>query len=331
MSKSKSLLVRVSREAITFVALSFGLFHAVIGVLFLDLFVDPTIPAMGIGVYLLALLSTVLLYKEVRLPWWHALYATLSAAALPMLTTPFIRERVFDSFATWYVGGAGVLLSAVIVRQRPYFAWAGALAVFTQTLVWANDAAVIGQGGLLGGMLILMAAGQAISLGVERNAAQAATFVAQATKERAESEAASARRKERRRRVSIALAKAEPILESVVSSKGKLSNELRDKAAEVELELRDIIHGRELVTKEVARAVADARARGILVALEDQGGLRALDDETRVRILKDAVAAIDSVQHGRIILRAPRKEDWALSVMVTESGESAPRLWLRLP
>ncbi len=40
------------------------------------------------------------------------------------------------TFATWYLGGIGALMVIVMVRRRPWVAWAGIAALAVGSIVW---------------------------------------------------------------------------------------------------------------------------------------------------------------------------------------------------
>ena len=325
------MILRVRRLGISTIAVLFGLFQAALGLASFGFYSNPTGPTLAIGIYLIALISTVALYRGVQLPMLHAVFATLAACLLPLLTNPAIINRVFDTFATWYIGGVGVLLTVVVVRRRYTLAWFGAAIVTVEVLTWAQDFNVVWQSGLLGGMLLLVAAGQAISLGVESSAREAKALADQAALEKSESQAVTARRAERQVRLQATFESAKEMLELIVSSQGQLTPEQKAEAALAEVSLRDEIRGRDLMKPILREAVRNARLRGVEVILLDEGGLDGQDQELVDRMLNDVAASIDGVQRGKVTIRAVKGETWLITVLVTDSPNEPPVLWLRLP
>jgi len=325
------MILRVRRLGISVIAVLFGLFQGALGLGSFGFYSNPTGPSIAIGVYLLTLLSSVAFYRGVQLPAWHAALATAAACSLPLLTNPAITNRVFDTYATWYIGGVGVILTVLVVRQRYTFAWIGSAVVTIEVVTWAQNFNVIWQSGLLGGMLLLVAAGQAISLGVESSAKTAKFLADKAAKEKSESQAVSARRAERQVRLQSTFVAARDLLELIANSEGALSPEQKSQAALAEASLRDEIRGRDLITPALRDAVREARLRGVEVILLDEGGLDGEDPELVTRMLGDVAASVEGVQRGRITIRTVKGEAWLITVLVTDSPNDPPVLWLRLP
>ena len=324
------MIIQVKRWAIATVALAFGTFHASLGFASLPIYEHWTLPILAMVLYLVALYTSILLYRSIHLPTPHALFAVLVAISLPALTNPDVPDQLFTSFATWYVGGAGVLLTVVIVRRQYWLAWIGASIVFAEVMIWAGKIQAMWEAGLLGGMVFLMAAGQAVSIGVEVAAARAKELSDQATREEAAAIATTVRRTERQRRSQEALEKSRPILERIVSAGGKLTESEKRMAMIAEIELRDEIRGRLLLSDQVRDAARRARDRGVEVAFLDEGGLETASEEQLERFHKDIAAAIDSALSGRIIVRAPKGEAWRVTVVAVEPGAAKPNLWLKL-
>ena len=324
------LIIRVSRLGLSAVGILFGLFQGVLGFASFGLYSDPDGPTAALIVYFVALVAAVASHRGVQLPSWQAALATFAACILPILTNPAIVNRVYDTYATWYIGGVGVLLTVVVVRRNYLLAWFGAAIVTIEVVVWAQDFNVIWQSGLLGGMLVLMLAGQAVSLGVERSARAAKALADQAALEKSESQGITARRAERQTRLQAAFTSSKDLLELIVRSDGKLTSEYKTQAALAEVALRDEIRGRDLMSPELREAVQQARLRGVEVILLDEGGLYGQDQDRVDRILKDVASAVDGVQQGKVTVRSVRGEEWLVTLLVTDSPTSPPVLWLRL-
>lgn len=324
------MIIKVRRWAIATVAIVFGVFHASLGFASISIYADPTQPVLAMVLYLVALFSSILLYRSILLPTLHAIFAVLVAISLPYLTNPQVPDQLFTSFATWYVGGAGVLLTVVIVRRQYWLAWLGASIVFAEVLIWAGKIQAMWEAGLLGGMVFLMAAGQAVSIGVELAAARAKELSDQATREEAAAIATSVRRSERQIRSKEALEKSRPILERILAAGGQLTEAEKRMSMIAEMELRDEIRGRLLLNDDVRAAARRARERFVEVIFLDEGGLETATEDELQRIHQDIAAAIDSVQSGRIIIRAPKGETWRVTVVAVQPGADKPSLWLKL-
>ncbi len=325
------MIISVSRVGITAVGIIFGIFHAVLGFASLEEYIHPTGPQIAIAVYLLALFSSILFYPTIRMPWWHAYLTAAAAISLPILVNPALDGPAYHSYTTWYVGATGVLLCIVMVRQQSIFAWLGVVGVIVSMVSYYQDFSFVSESGVLGGLISIVVAGQAVSLGVERGAREASRLSAVATAEIAAAEATSATRAERQLRVQKALENSLPLLKKIVDRKGALTAEEAQDAVMAEAALRDEIRGRDLMSSTVRDAVLAARLRGVEVVLLDEGGLDGIDPELRERLLGDIANAIEGVQRGKVTVRTVKGEAWLVTIVATDNPNDPPALWLRLP
>ena len=322
-------MISVSRFAISLIGVLFGLFHAVLGVYWLATYIDPGLGAVALALYVIAILTTMGLYRGLHMPVVQAVFNALVAIALPLIVNPLIADGSHNTFATWYVGGLGVLLSATAVRQHRTIAWVATGLVCLIVVVWGGLTAIYDSG--LIGMVLLVAAGQALSLGVERASSDVKRLGDQAQAEASEAAATTAQRLERQVRLQQALTSSRPILERIVASGGKLSAAEQLESRLAEASLRDEIRGRVLINARVRDAVRLARLRGVEVLLLDEGGLDDCDPELRDRLLADVANAIDGIALGKVTVRSPKGEPWMLTVVALSPGSSVPDLWLKLP
>jgi hypothetical protein len=322
-------MISVSRFAISLIGILFGLFHAVLGVYWLTSYIDPGLGAAALVLYVLGILTTMGLYRGLHMPVGQAVFNGLVALALPLIVNPLIADGAHNTFATWYVGGLGVLLSATAVRQHRTIAWVSTGLVCLMVVVWGGLTAIYDSG--LIGMVLLVAAGQALSLGVERASSDVKRLGDQAKAEASEAAATTAQRLERQVRLQQALTASRPILERIVASGGKLSAAEQLESRLAEASLRDEIRGRSLINARVRDAVRLARVRGVEVLLLDEGGLDDCEPELRDRLLADVANAIDGIAVGKVTVRSPQGEPWMLTVVALSPGSSVPDLWLKLP
>jgi len=325
------MILVVKRLGLSVIALLFGLFQGALGLASFEFYSNPTGPFVALIIYVVTLFSTVTMYRGVTLPLAHAALATFATCLLPILTNPAIKNHVFDTYATWYIGGAGVLLTTIVVRRNYALAWVGATIVTVEVVAWAKDLNVIWQSGLMGGMVLLVAAGQAISLGVDKAARDAKALADQAAEEKSQTQAVTARRLERQVRLQSAFEASKNLLDLIVASDGNLSSDQRREAALAEVALRDEIRGRDLMNPALRLAVQEARRRGVEVILLDEGGLDGQDPDLVERMLADVASAVQGVQRGKVTIRSVQGETWLITVLVTDSPNDPPVLWLRLP
>jgi uncharacterized membrane protein len=322
-------MIRVSRGAISLIAGLFGLYYAVLGAFWVAKYQEPIVGVLAILLYSAAMLVTVGLYKGVRMPVIQAFINLSVAVYPPLLVNPIIQGENHNTFATWYIGALGALLAATAVRGHRAIAWIAAATVAVEVVVWGGAEAVYDLG--LVGMLLLVAAGQAISLGLDRASLEAKTLSDQALADAAATAATSVQRLERKERAQRALESSLPMLQRIVVSGGSLTENERVEARLAEASLRDEIRGRELVNERVREAVRLARIRGVEVVMLDEGGLDSADSELRANILDDVAATLDGLSFGKVTVRAPANEAWMVTIAATAPGSAGPVLWLKLP
>ncbi len=322
-------MIRVSRGAISLIATLFGLYFAGIGAFWVPRYEQPMVGALGIAIYSVAIISSIALYRSRRIPTFQALANLTVAAYLPLIMDPIIAGATHNTFATWYIGGLGVLLAATAVRGHRTIAWVSTGLAVTEVVAWGGVTAISDSG--LIGMVLLVAAGQAISFGLERAAVEANELADQARKDAAATAATSVQRLERKQRAQRALESSLPMLQRIVAAKGNLTESERVEAKLAEASLRDEIRGRELINDRVREAVRLARIRGVEVVMLDEGGLDTAEPELRSSILDDVAATIDGLTFGKVTVRAPANEAWMVTIAATAPGSAGPVLWLKLP
>ena len=322
-------MIRVSRFAISLIGIAFGLFHAVLGGYWVSSYIDPGLGWVAVALYVFAVVTTIGLYRGIRMPRIQAAFNFGVALALPSIVNPLIADGAHNTFATWYVGGLGVLLSATAVRQHRAIAWSATGLVTLIVIAWGGVTAIYDSG--LIGMILLVAAGQALSLGVERASIDVQRLSDQARIEASAAAATTAQRLERQVRLQQALSASRPILERIVASGGQLLPAERLEARLAEAALRDEIRGRNLINPRVRDAVRLARMRGVEVLLLDEGGLDQAEQDQRERLLADVANAIDGIAAGKVTVRSPQGEQWMLTLVALSPGSAVPDLWLKLP
>jgi hypothetical protein len=109
-----------------------------------------------------------------------------------------------------------------------------------------------------------------------------------------------------------------------------LNEAQRREALLLEAGLRDEIRGANLLTDPMRAAIKAARLRGIEVLVMDEGGLDCLKEDERTTLLNKAAESIAVVEAGRLTIRAPKQEEWRVTVVAVRPGESKPDLWLKL-
>lgn len=321
-------MINLQRIAVSLVAILFGVFHAVLGALSWEQYNDVLLLATSIAIYLVTLTLSVVLRSGLSMGWVLAVVALIGGLATALTANAGIGEGETGTYASWYVGGMGVLLGIVAVRGQALFAWLGSVLI---TLVVIGAA---GVGGILTagvvGMVVLIAAGQGTARALARADRELAELQASEKASQIAITSAESSARERRNRLQNVLKLALPALSFISAKSGKLNASEREELINLEANLRDEIRGRLLVNPEMREAVTAARGRGIQVLLLDEGGLESLSENERQHVLSKIAAAISSVKAGKVTVRSPRGESFVVTVVATRPGTSAPDLWLRL-
>lgn len=309
-------------------AMAFALYHAVLGMLWLPSYESSAAGLFALAIYLVTVSFTILVRKQMKLSIPQALFNLSAACLVPLLINFQISTDLAGTYATWYVAAMATLMSATAIRQQRFISWLGITITVVQVVAWGGWSAVANTGVI--GAFVLVFAGQAVAFGLAKADKDAQSFSQLATKAARQMASRSAASAERKVRLEQALAGALPMLDLIVKKQGQLSEADKFEARLLEAQLRDEIRGRGLMSENIRNAVRAARIRGVEVLVLDEGGLEAVVETDRDRILLEAALAISDISSGRITLRAPRGETWKLTVAATRPGVATPDLWLRL-
>ncbi|GAA3631784.1 hypothetical protein GCM10022200_13410 [Microbacterium awajiense] len=270
------------------------------------------------------------------LPVWGGVLALASAAIVPSAIAYAVGpDARTASFATWYLGGIGALMTIVMVRRRPWVAWIGIVLLAVASMLWMGPVDALALG--LVGSVVWVAVAQLLVRSLDR-AARDTSRLAQLQRAASAWQAAQlVRRRERRVQVQRALAVAGPVLSRTVARGGRLDDEDRRRARIAEGSLRDEIRAPKLLDDAVREQLREARGRGATVTVLDEGWLDGLDqaslDSVRAR-LADAVRASTS---ARLFIRTSPDERIAATVVGRSasgpglSDEDVVDLWVEIP
>ena len=324
----ESILIRAPRWAIALVASAFAVFHAVLGLFALGANQDQTVAIFCLAIYLVAVLSSINFYEGYYIPQWLAIVNLAVCMALPALVHQQLdAERLSDS-STWYVMGLGTLMGVTALRKHRAVAWLGMVYLAIQVVAWGGVGALF-TSGLIGATMLVFVA-HALSVGLDRVAKDIEKFNHETVAAEVALAATSAARLERQELVDSALRGALPKLEKIRSSGGNLSADEVAEARFLEASLRDEIRGRQLLNDSLRFEVNLARRRGVEVILLDEGGLSDSTPEHIEELLERATMALRSVAEGKVTIRAPKGEDWKVTVAAMRPGVNLPDVWLRL-
>jgi hypothetical protein len=321
-------VLSISRLAITTVTILFGLYHAFLGLLFLDEYQAPSFAIVGLVGYVAALVLALIDRPGLMMRPTSAAIVLLVTIVLPQLVFLALGEVRQGSYTTWHIAGIGTLLAIVAIRKFELVAWIGLVVIFAQVLVWGG-AEVFFNSGLVGAFL-LVATAQTASWAMTSSSNSAAEFRKRALQIDTATAASTAARKERNSRLNETLKRALPLLEKISQSNGELSQQDRDLASITEAELRDQIRGRNLLSGEVLTETRAARQRGVEVQLLDDGGLDGLSDEERTAYHWEIARRLREVKAGKVVIRAATGNAWRVSMAAIRKDSDSPDLFVRI-
>lgn len=282
--------------------------------------------AIALGLYAVVGLTSILYYRQLRMPILLVIANLLLAALLPALVNLSLDESARGTQATWYVSGVATLMAIVAVRQHKVIAWLGSGVLFLHVISWGGIDYLFQSG--LAGALGLVVAAHALSVGLEKSASEQESYLEIAKVTEAETAVDTAIRNERSRRLTKTLQGTMPMLEKI--SNGQLTDSERLEARLLEAELRDEIRGRQIINDEVRLAVKKARGRGVEVVLLDEGGLDSSSQIERDQLRNRIASELDQIQSGRVTIRAPHQDKAKITFVASRPGTAKPDVWLRL-
>lgn len=271
-----------------------------------------------------------------RLPAWAAVLALACAVVVPSSISIAVGpDARTASYATWYLGGIGALMTIVMVRRRPLVAWGGIVALAVASMVWMQPVPALALG--LVGSIMWVAVAQILRGSIDR-AARDATRLAELQRAASAWQAAqSGRQRERRVQVQRALAVAGPVLARVIATGGRIDDDERLQARIAEGTLRDELRGPRLLDDDVRAELASARRRGTTVTVLDEGGLEGVDETALVAIRGQLAETLRESVSDRLFIRTSAHASVAVTVVGRSgvgqglSDEDEVDLWLEIP
>lgn len=252
--------------------------------------------------------------ERALLPSWAALLAIAVAVIVPSASWVAAgADALLADSATWSIGGVGALMAIVMIRRRPWTAWAGVVLVAISAIVWigAPDALALG---VVGSVLWVGVAQLLVSL-IDR----AARDIAQLTRVQREASerlaAGAGARRTRRTQIQRALAVAGPVLAHTIAVGGRLDDTERQLAKIAEATLRDELRGAALLDDDVRAALSAARRRGATVSVLDEGGFEGLTPDERAALRARLAVVLSEVGSPRVFVRTSTLDDVAVTVV----------------
>lgn len=270
------------------------------------------------------------------LPLWAGVLALLVAAVVPnavfFAVSPDSRTQ---PFATWVIGGIGALMTIVMIRRRPWFAWAGLAIVSLSTVAWIGLFPALALG--LIGSIMWVGASQLLMIALDRAARDTVQLAELQQAASAWQASQSGRQRARRVQVQRALQIAGPILGRTIETGGNLRANERLEARLAEGTLRDELRGPRLLDDTVRSELEQARRRGITVTMLDEGGLENVAEQQLAGIRAELADILRGASSSRLIIRTSPHDDVAVTVVGRSgegtglSDEDSVELWHEIP
>jgi len=330
------------RTVLAALALAFAVYQAARGLIWTAFPERPGILIAALIIYVTATVVTIFAIPRARpgettprepMPRWAAISALVTVAIVPSMTAYAVADVAGESrtatYGTWYVGGAGALMVIVMVRRRPWVAWAGTVLLSIGAMIWMGPLQALSQG-LVGSIVWVGVANLLVFLidRAERDADQLAELQAVTSAWEAAQEG---RERERRVQLQRALAVGGPVLARVIAMHGLLSESERREAGMAEARLRDELRGPRLLDDGVRAEIDAARRRGAQVSVFDEGGLEGVEDEDLNKIRAELADALRDSRSNRIIIRTSPDDNIAVTVVgrlvVEQTDEDSVDLW----
>lgn len=320
-------MIRINRKLLSILGLMYALLHAVIGCFWVAAY-EESLPAISaIALYLVTVLSTIVLYRGDRLPTVHAIAATVLGLLIPPLAQANLNASHFADYSTWYVNGLGTLFAVIAIRGHVVLALIGVVVESIEVAGWAGWNNFFASGLL--GPLTMVAGACVVTVGLAKAADEARKYADLTTAAVAEAAALQAAGEQRAKLLRETLDKARPMLRRIAEPRA-LNEAERQEARLLEASLRDEIRGKDLIGRDTREAIDRARRRGLSVSVLDEGGVANLSSRQLARLHRRLAQELDALESGRVTIRAPKDEEWLLTIAAFSDDSNVPTLWLRL-
>ena len=341
-------MITVRRYIIVMLAAVFSGYHVLLALYSLPAVRDAGPYFAAMALYTIATAISLWTSRRLQMPVWMAVMNVAVCIAMPLLVAPQldVHGSVGSDYSTWYPAAIGTLMVITSTRKQHLLAWIGVLSLAVHTTLWAGFGALATLGVV--GSVVWVAVSHVLSRSLVKITKDAQQFVV-AEREAAEWQAAQdAHFYERRSRLRQTNLMALPMLRQIVASNGDLSESQRQECVYLEAAIRDEIRGRKLLNDRVRLQVMQARRRGSIVSLLDEGGIDELSTEDLERVLNSLADALKSSRTDKVIARTvPEDSEVAVTVVgintpdggdssaLGRSGEDGDddqvELWLEIP
>lgn len=307
---------RTVRSITTALSLGFALYFAARAIWWVE---PPTVPVLMIAaivLYLAAVLTAVLATSASthRMPLGACVMALLASGGVPVLVTLALEPSLrMTGFATWYIGALGLLGVVCVVRRRSLCGGIVLLVLIVAACISMGPAQAFRLG--LVGSITWVVVAQLLMLFWDRAVRDTERLADIQQAVSAWNASQVVRQRERRVRAQRALAIAGPVLARTVASHGELTADERTQARLAEGTLRDELRGEILLNDSVRQAIANARRRGSVVTVFDEGGLAGMEEQRLDAIRDELAEVLWQARSNRVIIRAGRDDEVAVTVV----------------
>ncbi|MGO1412289.1 MAG: hypothetical protein ACTHU7_12745 [Microbacterium sp.] len=268
-----------------------------------------------------------------RLPLWAAIVVVVVITIAQSQAIWASGDHIHDPIVATMFGANGQVLTILMVRHRPFWAWCGVAVVAALGVASMGAGEALGRGLL--GTFLWVGIAQLMLWSVDRAYLDTARLARLQQASAAWQASQDARRAERRKRVRFALAVAGPVLTRVVQSAGRLDEAERRESLMAEGTLRDELRAHRLLDDDVRAAIRRARDHGATVTVIDDDALTDLGDDALGQVRAALAEALRDTDADRIIVRTTPDPDTAVTVVgrraAPEPDEDALALWQEIP
>ncbi|MBT2475944.1 hypothetical protein J7E68_15515, partial [Microbacterium sp. ISL-103] len=318
-------------------AVGFAMYFAARGVWWIEQPTGPLLMVAAIALYLVVVNVAILWDSAiaVKMPLWVALVTLVSSVLIPVLVTLSLDPLTLTApFATWYIGALGLMGVVCVVRRRFVIGWLVVLVLVAASSLYLGFFVALSLG--LVGSLMWVAVAHLLVMFWDRAVRDTERLAGIQQAVSAWHATQQVRQKERRLRTQFALAVAGPVLSRAVATHGVLNDEERLQARLAEGRLRDELRGADLLNDAVRDAIEDARRRGAVVTVFDEGGMDDIDEPRRALIRDELADVLRRADAERWIIRAARDATTAVTVVGRagaggQSDDDAVDVWHEIP
>ena len=320
-------MISFRRLFLASLTLVFGAFNVTLALLRLDRYNDSSLTVTVGLAYFAALVVSTVAFRKFQLPIWVAVLVTAVAIAIPVFSHLALDSGSLETYDTWYVTAIGLLLGAVAVRGRVAFAIVGGL-IFCAEVIWFGGLDYLPKSGISGAVILIVAC-ISVSKGLETSARDISAAQKQTAAEKSAQQAAATKSDAVNYALNVAMKSTVPTLKKIASGKNFAKAD-REKYARLAVNVRDDISGGWLINRKLRRAVAAARARGVDVALLDEGGIENVSQQELDQLLDLVCSALSGITSGRVTIRTQPEESWLIRMTASRPRVVTPDLDLKL-